>query len=257
MNDAGLIFLIGGHDLEMSEIRRIIEKCGILFYDYNLEWDHAKLSAYSNIFNHHNTFVGIELVTDIDPPPHYILIDHHNENADRPSSLEQVADLLKINLSRRQLIIAANDKGYIPAMLELGATQEEIEEIRLSDRKAQGVTNEDERLAEVSVHNYLTREQDLVIVASLTSKFSTITDRLYPCNRLLIYTDHELTYYGKGVMKLVHSFGDLIKQQKAYSGGDKNLYQLKWLLRISITSREISDTQWFSWESTIRSLFSL
>jgi hypothetical protein len=216
---APLVFLLGGHDLEMAEIRKILIERGIPYHDRNLEWKNANLSAYADVLNSESHFVGIELRTDIDPPANYQLIDHHNENADKPSALEQVAKLFGINLTRDQQLIAANDKGFIPAMEAMGATKEEIEEIRRRDREAQGVTEEDERLGELSIRENLTNEMGITIVESLTSKFSAITDRLYPCSRLLIYTDNELSFYGEGAKFLALSFNDLIKQGKAFSGG--------------------------------------
>jgi hypothetical protein len=38
------IFLLGGHDLEMAEIRRIAEAEGITFHDHNLGWGNVKLN---------------------------------------------------------------------------------------------------------------------------------------------------------------------------------------------------------------------
>ena len=70
--------------------------------------------------------VGIELTEDIVPPPTYIRIDHHNELSDRPAAIVQVAALFGVELDRWQLLVAANDARYIPGMLEMGATDEEI-----------------------------------------------------------------------------------------------------------------------------------
>lgn len=42
-----MIFLLGGHDLEMAEIRRIVIECK----DYGLSWNNAISSAYSKITN--------------------------------------------------------------------------------------------------------------------------------------------------------------------------------------------------------------
>jgi hypothetical protein len=228
MDKTSFVFLLGGHDLEMLTIKQMLienefpdEKS---IADNNLQWG-AKLSEYQNLFNDVQTFVGIELIPDIDPPPHYIGIDHHNENSQKSSSLEQIAELLGIELTREQQLIAANDKGFIPAMEAFGATPEEIADIRSRDREAQGVTEEDERLGEKSIKENLTIENGITVVKSLTSKFSTITDRLYPCDQVLIYTNNELTYYGKGVSQLIIAFDKLFKQQKAYSGGgDKGFF---------------------------------
>jgi len=225
-----MIFLLGGHDLEMAEIRRIVNECGIECKDHGLEWNNAKLSAYSKILDETNVFVAVELVTDIPLPKNYIPIDHHNENNNENSSIEQVIELLnsragiEVKMTRDIQLIAENDKGYIPAMLKIGATTEEVEDIRQRDRKAQGATEDDERLAEESIRNNLKVEEGLIIVESLTPKFSTITDRLFPFDKLLIYTDDELTYYGKGASKLNLLFPKLNFENKIYYGGGKDGY---------------------------------
>lgn len=227
------VFLLGGHDLEMLAIKQLLLDNGFSeeknVADHNLQWG-AKLSDYQNMFNDEQTFVGIELLLDIAPPSHYINIDHHNENSSKNSSLEQVIELLKndpglkIELTRDLQLIAANDKGYIPAMIRMGATTEEVADIRRRDREAQGVTEEDERLAEQSIKGNLIIDHGVKVVKSLTSKFSTITDRLYPCNRLLIYTDKELTIYGENVSILINKFAELSTNLTTYSGGGEHGY---------------------------------
>lgn len=216
---ASCILLLGGHDLEMAEIRRIAEAQGITFHDHNLGWDSAKLSSYSDVLNDKDRFIGIELTTDIDPPKNYLLIDHHNENVGKPSAIEQVAELLGIELTREQQLIAANDKGFIMAMKSFGASPDEIAEIRRRDCKAQGITKEDERLGKKSIKKNRKEKDGIIRVKSLTSRFSTITDRLYPYERLLIYTNDELSFYGEGTKLLIECFSKLIKEKKAYSGG--------------------------------------
>lgn len=82
-------------------------------------------------------------------------IDHHryqDEDRWRPeSSIEQVAAELGIGLDRRQQLIAANDRGYIPEMRRMGASPQEIDAIRAADRRAQGLTEADERQAKEDV----------------------------------------------------------------------------------------------------------
>jgi len=212
------VFLLGGHDLEMMEIRNMLGEHGFEYHDLNLCWG-ARLSSYAAFLNSMQTFVGIELQKDMDLPLHYIDIDHHNEKSHLPSSIEQVADLIHHDLNRYQQLVAANDKGYIPAMKALHATNEEISLIRNADRAAQGVTEEDERLAEESIANNLKRISDLIYVESLTPKFSTITDRLYPSTKLLISYPGQLVYYGKGVDGLAFKYQGLIKEHKAFHGG--------------------------------------
>ena len=213
-----MIFLLGGHDLEMVEIARVLKLPGLKFYDKDLSWSEACLSRYSDVLNDDDYFVGIELKNDITEPAHYRLIDHHNHLAKSPSSLEQVASLLGIELNREQQLIAANDRGYIPAMEAMGASKEEIENIRFRDRQAQGATAEDERLAERSVRENLSVIGGITVIKSLTPRFSTITDRLYPCGRLLIYNEESITYYGDGISVLAQHFEDQVKQGIAYYG---------------------------------------
>jgi len=221
------IFLLGGHDLEMIEIGKILKAKGLTFHDRNLHWG-AKLSVYQDLFDESHTFVGIELIPDILPPKLYIEIDHHNENSNKESSLEQIMRLLKsrlglkIRFTRKRELIAANDKGYIPAMLQLAATPKEISIIRRLDKKAQGVTKKDERLAEQSILENMQNEGGVTIVKSLTSRFSTITDKLFPFEKLLIVHNDMLVYYGKGVALIIDHYKALIDVQKAFHGGGEN-----------------------------------
>ena len=231
MNRPEIQFLIGGSDLEMLTIRRILTANGFVegenMADLHLQWG-AKLSDYKDFFNKKQIFVGIELTQDIDPPPHYINIDHHNENSNKSTSLEQVIELLKndfgiaIEFTRELQLIAANDKGYFQGMIDMDAIPEEIADIRRRDRQAQGVTVEDEQLAEQSIRNHLTIEKGITVVKSLTSRFSTITDRLYPYSKLLIYTDNELTFYGEDVSILKKRFCELSTNMTIYSGGGEH-----------------------------------
>lgn len=220
------LFLLGGYDLEMLTIRQLLEgRNDCVIADKHLRWDNAKLSTYQEELSKHtdNIIYGIELQEDITTPPNYHRIDHHNDKCSNPSSLEQVASLLGTELNRRQRLIAANDAGYIPAMQALNASEEEIAEIRRMDRAAQGVTEEDERLAELSISEHLTRYDGLYIVNAQTSKFSSICDRLYPYQRLLIYTDVEWTYYG-GKSDMVAMLKKDIYNNKVYHGGGENGY---------------------------------
>lgn len=223
-----MFFLLGGKDLEMEEIARMLKDYNIPFADAGLTWSTAKLSAYQQEIkdNKDKVVYGVELEPDMDLPSNYKVIDHHNELSGSLSSLEQVAEKLNVTLSKKQKLIAANDKGYIGAMKKLGATQEEIDTIRRMDRTIQGVTEEDERLAEESISNNSVIIGNLRIVKSLTSHFSTICDRLYPYSNLLIYTDKEWTFYGKDRDSLKYDdyIKVLISEEKVYYGGDKYGY---------------------------------
>lgn len=220
------LFLLGGHDLEMQEIKCLLISHGEHFADAGLNWSNAHLSAYASIIAEEPEldYYGIELKEDCSLPKHYTRIDHHNDYNNRPASILQVAEILGITPDRHMQLVAANDAGYIPAMLALNASKEEIDDIRKLDRAAQGVTEEDERLAELSLSEHLTTLDGLFIVHAQTSRFSAICDRLFPYQRLLIYTDVEWTYYGEGKSDLVVMLTDDIYTNKVYHGGGDKGY---------------------------------
>ena len=221
------LFLLGGYDLEMLTIKQLLEdRNDCVVADKHLYWDNALLSAYQEELLEHADceIYGIELRENITVPDNYISIDHHNDRSSGPSTLEQVASILGVTLTRYQQLVAANDKGYIPAMKALGASKEEIDEIRRKDREAQGVTEEDELLAEQSIKNHLDRHKDISIVYSQTPKFSAICDRLFPYKRLLIYTDSEWIFYGEGKTSLVEEYNVDIETGRVYHGGGPTGY---------------------------------
>ncbi|MCL3780854.1 hypothetical protein EMN47_10725 [Prolixibacteraceae bacterium JC049] len=224
------IFLLGGKDLEMLAIKELLltnhYREGVNLFDKCLSWG-AKLSLYEDVIeaNHNVIIYGIELIEDIELPHNYRAIDHHNEKSHFASSLEQIADLLNIKLNTFQKLIAANDSGYIPAMKKLGATEKQILEIRQKDRAAQGVSPADEQLAEKAI-KHKTVKNGVVIIKSETSKFSTITDRMFEQQEeLLIFSDDELCYYGtKRTPKLIELYSSLLKEGSAYYGGNKSFF---------------------------------
>jgi len=232
-NTKDFIFLLGGYDLEMLEIKKLLikymnssnPKLQVNYVDGGLHWG-AGLSNYKEQIPQLNTkkIVGIELIEDFPAPSNYFCIDHHGENSDRPSSLEQVAKLLNVSIDRNQMLVAVNDRNYIPGLIEFGATKEEIEEIRQKDRKVQGVTEEDERLAIESIDKHLLLINKIIVVESLTPRFSAIADRLFPFSKLLIYDADSLNYYGEDCIKLASHFNQLINEKKAYYGGGLSGY---------------------------------
>jgi hypothetical protein len=160
---ANRLWIVPDNDLESKEIQRLLVAQNEKFLTTGLAWGAtwAKLepSVVQEIQDHHtadqkNVVYGIELGGP--NPFRAINIDHHQysweDRSHLESSLEQVAGILKVRLSREQLLIAANDREWIPGMEDLNATPEEIDSIRRRDRRAQGVTEDDERraLAELS-----------------------------------------------------------------------------------------------------------
>ena len=221
------LFLLGGYDLEMLTIKRMLESrddCVVL--DRHLGWGDARLSAYQEDLTsiQYGDIFGIELMEDIPVPHSYHRVDHHGDWDHRPSALEQVAGIIGVTLDRYQQLVAANDKGYIPAMQAFGATDEEISDIRREDRVAQGVTEQDYLLAKQSVEQNLSKYDGLLVVKSMTSRFSPICDTLFPYQRLLIYTDFQWMFYGEGKKALVPIFAKEITEKKIFHGGGSNGY---------------------------------
>lgn len=226
MDQSPIFFLLGGADLEMQTIREILVGEGIPFADYGLRWDNALLSRYKKELNEHpNALIyGVELQEDIPLPSNYKAIDHHNQNTELPSALEQVVNLLQLPMTRYWELIAANDKAYIPGMVEKGASEEEITTIRLADRKAQGVSEEEELLAVKAISESREKVNGLMVIHAYSSRFSPICDRLFPYKRLLVYTDSEWMYYGIGATLVRNLFENEYQNGGLFYGGGKNGY---------------------------------
>jgi hypothetical protein len=226
LNKQNSLFFLGGHDLEMLEIKNILLEEGYSVVDNNLQWG-AKLSDYVSLYSEEKYNVCIELSEDMTPPLNYIKIDHHNELSVQKSSIEQIAELIGISLNRYQILVSANDKGYIPAMKELEASDEEIQSIRKKDRQIQGTTESEEIQAEENIKDRII-ENNLTIVKTDLKHFSPIADQLYgkTDDNLLIYNEVALCYYGKKRNVLVkdEEFEILIQEKRAYYGGQENGY---------------------------------
>ena len=206
--NTNLVVFIGGYDAEMVEIINICRKAGVAMVDNHLGWG-ACASVYreeiAQAVSEGKTPVLIELTLDVELPAGTIIVDHHNENAGKPASILQVLDLLGLEPSRYQQLIAANDSGYIPAMLAMGASADEVAAVRLADRAAQGITPEQETeavraIAAAKVVNGVT------IVKMAHSKTATVCDRLFSLEQeqrlLILSADGESNFFGNGELCL-------------------------------------------------------
>jgi hypothetical protein len=202
MNTNNLHFFLGGNDLEMKTIKNLLDEQGVAYSDANLSWG-ASTSKYgdeiSEVAAEGKTPVIVELAVDSKLPENTINVDHHNENSDKPASILQVCELLGVEPTRKMQLVAANDSGYIPAMMAMGASETEINAIRYQDRATQGITLEQEEQAEFALQH--TKEMYGVTVVMLKhSKTATVTDRLFdetkPQNLLIISQDGETNYFG-------------------------------------------------------------
>lgn len=190
---------------------------------------------------------GVELQGDSNGA---INIDHHiygeDDRSNPKSSIEQVADILGVELTLDEQFVSANDKGYIPAMQELGANlgieekdlQEIIANIRMRDREMQGVTPEQEAQAQEAVEKLgdLSEKREYIAMDLPHSKTSTVTDRLFGKydNLLITSADGETNFYGKTeiINMLNEKFpggwsGGRLDQGSGFWGGYANQDEIK------------------------------
>ena len=211
-----LRFFLGGRDLEMLEVRKLLERYAHdRFIDKGLTWG-AKLSAYRKEIEASARAgeipVAVELTDDMPkdwfPRAHLIAIDHHGElaAAGMPSALEQVFGQLalpKKAWTRRLRLVAANDVAHVRGLRAAGARAGEIVAIRQEDRRAQGVTEEDEREA---IRAIAERRRDgrLLIVETRSATASAVGDLMLPelggpgYEDLLVIMPAKLVFFGNG-----------------------------------------------------------
>lgn len=218
------IYFLGGNDLEMVEIRKILSVQKAPFIDKQLAWG-AKMSDYKDeIAKLTPTEVPIfvELEQDMQLDIVHEIIDHHGLYSHKPSSIEQIAKKFEIKLDRFQTLVAINDKSYIQGLKKFGASKQEIEIIRQLDKLAQGVTQEDEVLADEALKG-TKMVNKIPVIFSKTNRFSAIADKvefkdyvIYSAESLCIFTTKT-----KRIMKLLKTH---IEQNLAYYGGTEQMF---------------------------------
>lgn len=214
-----LVFFLGGRDLEMATIRDLLQEViPGRFYDKALTWG-ATASAYREEIIATLACglmpVLVELIDDLGlPSARIVIVDHHGERAGehRPTSLHQVFALLGLpgkRWTRWFELVAANDRGYIPALMEIGATREEIFNVRAADRAAQGITPEEEAAGERAVAQAKTLVSGLLTIVHLPhARTATVTDRLQPelggtgYKNLLVCCPEQVNFFGTGQIVL-------------------------------------------------------
>ena len=206
-------FYLGGHDLEMAEIRLLLERHAPgRFADAHLQWG-ATASAYKadirQALDEGFDIALIELENDLVPglvpPGRLIVIDHHGERAgkDMPTAIEQTAALLKVPLSRWQQLVSANDKGHIAGLEDMGADEREIIAIRKADRRAQGISPAGEALARRAIAE-ARRHASLTLVRTGLATSTAIADFLHPAlggpgyENLLVILKDKAAFFGNG-----------------------------------------------------------
>ena len=218
-NKENVIFLLGGHDLEMVTIRDILDAENIAYMDESQKWG-AKLSDYSRKLEafKEKQFYAVELIIDdktLLEKYDIEIIDHHNEYTGKDASLLQVLQLLGIEVTRNYELIAANDVNHKAGMQCISATKDEIDYIRKQDRKAQGITKEQENIAIQEIKKVY-QEGSVFIIESVLDNFTPIVD-FYDKRPLIVYSNRALMFYGD-ISHLKEKYKDEIKNNEAFQG---------------------------------------
>ena len=210
------IWIVPNNDLEAKAIIEMLEREGeeyiVTGQAWGASWENLEEEIKQKIEKAKRSKIevyGVELQGNKDG---VINIDHHiygeDDRSNEKSSLEQVADILKVELTLDEQFVSANDKGYIPEMeklgRKLGISKEDLKEIisniRMRDREMQGVTIEQEIQAQGAVEELgdISEKRDYISIDLPHSKTSTVTDRLYGKydNLLITSADGETNFFG-------------------------------------------------------------
>jgi hypothetical protein len=222
------VYLLGGSDLEMYQIRKRLERRGKEYIDKRLQWG-ATVADYekeiAELLDEGKTPVAVELA-GAEEVPGVVDIDHHGDKFHHPASITRVMERSGDHMRLMDKLIAANDSAYIPGLeKELEDMRGELEArygeegyqkkkrmlidlIRRSDRKMQGVTEEQELAAPEQIAQKEVTESGTVVVRTPYDTFSPIADRLYDSwpegrqNLVVVCgfdTDEQVVYYfGRG-----------------------------------------------------------
>lgn len=233
MTTGSFRFFLGGRDLEMETIAALLaEHAPGRAVDRRLAWG-ARASAYRDeiaaTLAAGETPILIELEDDMPIETDrtgLVFVDHHGARAgeERPTSLEQVFDLLNLDRdrhwSRWHDLVAANDRGHVRALRALGADAAEIRRVRDADRRAQGVTSAEEVEAERAIAAREARGRLTIVTAESTTS-SAIGDFMEPeyggpgGENLLVLLPESASFFGDGAVVQA-----LAAKSGSWSGGD-------------------------------------
>ncbi len=183
------IFVVPINDGEAVEIRNLLQDGGEVVVEsvlrWGARWEKLEPEVVAEIERLRSLNPGVQIYgVELAGPNQWGArnIDHHKyqdeDRSNSKSSLEQVAELLGVQLTRHQFLVSENDKGWIPALIAAGASPDEIELVRAQDRQAQGVTPDDEAqaLRDIEAAQWQGRKVWLQCLKGATSAH---TDRLF------------------------------------------------------------------------------
>ena len=176
-------FVLGGNDAEMVRIKEILDAQRICWVQPIKFWG-PKSFGPEQIGSEGMTPGTRVVFVEAAPSPEFpatratVVIDHHGDNAGLPASILQVLDLLHLEPTRWDLVIAANDSGWFPGLQKLGATAEEMAAVRLADRSAQSITPEHETEAERALSAPIEMIGSIRVIRMSHSKCAPIGDRI-------------------------------------------------------------------------------
>lgn len=213
------LWIVPRNDLEATEIIRLLENAGeqvvVSQQAWGASWEnlepHVAAAVEAILTESLETEpIGIELIGE--PRWNGRNIDHHGyaegDRSNEQSSIEQVAELIGHELNRYERLVAANDKGWYPALFAAGATAGEAETIRMADRCAQGVTPDQEAQAIRDIAAAEWRGRNVLINCPRGSS-SAVMDRLYSrYNEALTAAPDKWIYFGYRAREI----RELIKQ---------------------------------------------
>ena len=201
---------LGGQDLEMTAIATLARAAlgPAAVSDKALGWG-AAASAYASEIAaaaaRGVTPVLVELHPDMPLPAGSVLVDHHGARAGEPTSLEQVFALLRLPAAawtRDFALIAANDRGHVAGLRAMGASAQEIARIRAADRRAQGITLEEEAAGRAALAAAERRPDGLIVARLPHGRAATLTDPLAESgaadSELLALMPGEVAFFGTG-----------------------------------------------------------
>lgn len=238
------VLFLGGMDLEMKYIFRRWQSLGLEYRNNDLGWG-AKTSdygqaAFDEVLAQGKIPVTVELEDDLGlSGAHMIFSDHHGKKrGHEAAALMQIIYLLGLIPTREEILVAANDVGFIGGMFKVGATYEEAMRIRRMEYDAQGISAEELAIAANCVKNHIEQIGNMLVVRCPHSRTAPIADALFmrqydqrlqmPRQNLLVLSEdkNEINYltfgYGDRCAALVDMYPkiDGVCKYPSWSGGD-------------------------------------